>query len=572
MKKRIAAIVLSNLACELARLDDANLVPPFACIVDDDTSALQVPLVSGRDRLDAVDPIAWRYGARPGQRASEANAFAGQLRVVHLTRERIVHALETIAEIALGFGTTAALTLEHHVEKTGERALPVLPNDGALRSMPRYPAGFGAGPLDTVWLDITGCARLVGGEDLLAAELTERAMTLGHRSRVAIASGPRIAQAIARWTTGIEQRLASPNDRLAALELGKLPIAALPIERGLLSWFGKLGIFRIDDLTHLDRAQLAHRLGPYAGDVLELVSGRDPMPLCPYHPPRTIVESAAFEEEITGIEPLTFVLRGLIAKAIARLDARGEACTSASLALSFDRGVIALANRDGPFLSDGMRLDVELPLALSRQDDLLRTFRAKLEHIDRRPPLGGGQGHPSPWAAPLVAVTLTLDGLTTKPRHQLEALGGQRTDPRAFPLLLAELSAWLGTDRVGVLRVVDSHRPEMRSKLVPVASPVPVSVPSPGPVGNIAEPTRILPEPLEVGTLEKGALIRAEHQLYLVDQIQLTARIDRVEWWTASPVCRDYARAWLRSASQYGEACVYVDRTTKRGFLHGWYD
>jgi protein ImuB len=92
-----------------------------------------------------------------------------------------------------------------------------------------------------------------------------------------------------------------------------------------------------------------------------------------------------------------------------------------------------------------------------------------------------------------------------------------------------------------------------------------------------------LPRPLPIGTIERGGLvtsIEGEHAwgsgLFIVDRLRSSARIDRVEWWTSSPVCRDYARAWLRSGSEesleLAEAWMFVDRSTGRSFLHGWFD
>src|SRR5690606_22909426 len=150
--------------------------------------------------------------------------------------------------------------------------------------------------------------------------------------------------------------------REARRALSQLPIAALPLDPELLGWLGKLGIFSVGDLARIDRARLAHRLGAQATDVLELIAGRDPVPLCAYQPPREVVESAAFEEELSGTVPLLFVLRGLLARAVGRLTVRGEACTRASLELSFDRGVVALSRRQKGRqrgrIEDGLRLDI----------------------------------------------------------------------------------------------------------------------------------------------------------------------------------------------------------------------
>ena len=577
--KRIAAIVLVDLALELVRLDDlVDGDGPFAVIVDDEELGSDGITDNKSALLDAVDCKAWKYGARPGQSAAQASAYVGQLQVIRITRERVRQALGCVAEMALGFGTSAALDLSDH--KHEEQP-----------SLARYPAGAGAGPQDTVWLDVTGCSKLVGGDDLLCADLRERARRLGHRARVAIASGPRIAQAVARWATPTIAMYGSSREMVVpagddAAHLSELPIAALPLSGDVGAWFLKLGLLNIDDLRRLDRKRLFHRLGNNAADLIGLIEGRDGVPLCAYAPPRNIIESSSFEHEIRGTEPLLFVLRGLTSRAIARLCARGEACTMASMVMGFDRSFIALQQRQGNLaLQNEQRIELELPVPLAGEEELLRALRAKLERTEL--------------PAPVLSVSLILDGLTSKPQHQLDLGRKGNADPHALPNLLAELSATVGPTRIGVLALNDSHRPEAQSRLVPVDPKVSSKAPSKTQNKTKAEskkqrlasllmpePTRILPTPIPIGSLSPGALVNADHTLFLIDRLRLSARIDRVEWWSAAPVCRDYARAWLRTHlkrqgpahlgprdhTELGEAWVYVDRQTRQAFLQGWYE
>jgi protein ImuB len=555
-ERRFAAIVLPELACELARID--GLVPedraPFAVMVAGEASAGDE--IDRTAMLDAVDVRAWQFGARPGQTAVEACAFVSKLRIVRLPARRVEQALGAVAEMALGHGTTAALDLD-----AGDRI------DGSARC--RYPLGAGAGPRDTVWLDVTGCARLVGGEDVLCAELRERVQALGHRARVAIAGGPRVAQAVARWwlpRPGAESEELVVPAEATARRLAELPVMALPLDPALYVWLGKLGILRIADLVRLERSRLAHRLGPAARDLLQLCAGRDDVPLRAWEPPRRIVESAAFEDPLDGLEPLMFVLRRLIARAAARLGARGEACTTLGLALAFDPSVIALQNRNalhdenGAALTAGADLALSLPIPLAREDELVRPLHARLERLEV--------------PAPIRSVTLVLDGLTARPEHQLALDKKRGRDPGGMPRLLGELEAWLGPGRVGVLRVLDAHRPEMRSALVTPGSDAPAVEP---PI-FAHEPTRVLPEPIEVGRLERGALLAShDGHVFLVDGLRLSSRFDGVEWWLPHPLSRDYARARLRIGSrpeptEHTDGWVFVDRTTGRGYLHGFYD
>src|SRR6185369_6661229 len=127
--------------------------------------------------LDAVEDEARRYGVRPGQRVAEASVLLAGLAVHRVKHGELDAALGRVAEVALAFGPIAALQLR-----------------AADPASPRSP--WGDAPFDTVWLDVTGAAHLVGGEEALLDELEERVGALGHRVRLAIASGPRLAQAL----------------------------------------------------------------------------------------------------------------------------------------------------------------------------------------------------------------------------------------------------------------------------------------------------------------------------------------------------------------------------------------
>lgn len=552
--RRIAAIVLPELACEIARRDKLAK-DAFAVIVDAEaTSAEEVAdPIEKTATLHAVSREAWRYGARPGQSASQAAAYVGQLNVVRLPKSSVLERLGAMAEIAKSYGTTAALALK--LEKS---QLPV--RDEALAASLRYPLGAGAGPFDTVWLDVTGCAKLFGGEQELCAELCDRARDLGHRVRVAIADGPRIAQALARW--GPSAQLVAGAGQ-SARALAELPIPALPLGPKMMTWLGKLGILRIHDLAKLDRKKLSHRLGGASRDLLEVIAGRDTVPLCPHHPPRKIEEGTSFEHEIESTEPLLFVLRGLASRAIARLSARGEACGSASILLGFDRAVIALKNetRKQP-LEQEMTLTLDLPVPLSRESELMRALSAKLEMAELD--------------APVVSLSLVLDALTTKGEHQLQIGGRTGVDPTALPTLLAELNAHLGSERVGVLSLVDQHRPEARTRLVPVDDAMingrtkAAALPARFIEGDL--PTRILSRPMLIPTPERGALVVIDKRPFVIEGMRHTARIDRVDWWATDPVHRDYLRAWLKHDDHVCEAWVYVDRQTGKAYVHGWFE
>lgn len=548
MERRIAAILLRDLPCEIVRRDapaGESLEGPLGVIVDRGPSSgeLERPAEA---TLDVVDERARRLGLRPGLRVTEATALISKLTVRHVAEDAITAALGAVAEVALTLGGVASIC-----------------------------------PLDTVWLDITGAAHLVGGELALKQELQSRVAELGHRCRVAIADGPRLARALAEW--GEEPCIAEPGRGAEAI--APLPLSALSLSVETLSLFLRLGVITVGDLARLPRAGVSARLPSGAASVLSLVLGHDPMPLAPYRPPELLEERASFEEGVGEIEALLFVLRGMTSRLSSRLVARGVSAARVEVEIDYDRSIVRLQSSERALHLGASEatlvLLVELPMPLSRAEDLFRAVRAKLEAF------GSTQG----LRAPAVGLTLRLSQLAPQRRVQLDLSRDRAADPDALLALLAELSAEVGPARVGTLAIEDAHRPEKRSRLCPVAmgqgrapraraEPRVARVAEPR-VVRVAEPSRLLPEPLPLGRVSLRMLASEQralavgHHLYQVGSVELSHRLSGVEWWTGAPVSRDYVRASLTSQGEHpaiGEAWIYWDRAVGEAFLHGWWE
>ncbi|WP_438019034.1 DNA polymerase Y family protein [Sorangium sp. So ce315] len=624
--RRIVAIVLPQLACELVKqrgpVSPSGKAPLAVIVGGDEERRAALAARSEREPpapvavIDVVDDEARRYGVRPGQKVVEAAALVAHLAIHRVTFAEIDAALGRVAEVALGLGATAAIQL-------GEQGAPRSGASRAARAGERAASAarspWGDGPYDTVWLDITGASHLVGGEEALLDELGERVAALGHRARLAIADGPRLAQALARFGgqaldgggRGVDALIAPPGK--GAQAIGPLPVQALPVEREVASFLVRLGVLRVEELARLPRAQVAARLGPRTPEVMELLAGRDPVPLLPFEVPRLIEEEVLFDEPVENAESLLFVLRGMTSRIASRLAARGEACGRLNVAIAYDRSIarLRLGDREddgaAALLEDddrgpSLRFHVDMPVPLSDAGDLLRPIKAKLERIEL--------------AAPAVGVHLIASRITRARQVQLDLSRDRSVDPDSLPALLAELSAEIGQERVGVLEIADAHRPEARSRLVPVedeaaarssaaararaAAERAAAEQGGSAVGGNAdgaeppapEPARLLPQPIPLGRVGRGAIVAVDRHLYAIERLSFVMRIDAVEWWTPTPASRDYARAWLvsgspsgraaparlgelrprdgASASSCGEAWIYVDRATGEAFLQGW--
>lgn len=576
--RRIAAIVLPELLVEIARPapaplreDDADT--PIAVVLGDETQSAKRTDRPATPILAAVNRAARACGVRPGHTVVEASAFAAKLHVRSVDVAHARRALETVAEVAFAFGATV------HVE--------IGPN------------GWG----DSVWVDVSGGAHLFGGEDALVVAMTERVSELGLSAQVAIADGPRIADAIARFTfqstTGRSARVAPRGGGRAAL--AKLPIRALrpmpsipggpvgALDESIFVLFARLGVFSVEDLLALPHAELTARLRYQdlsqgtRSDLLSLGMGTDPMPLTPYHPAPELSEDVSFDDPIELTEPLLFVLRRLTSRLAARLGGRGQATNKVELELCYDPKIFgrrmlerAEGARSPAAPSAGIDADrpprdvfsVPLPAPLSTEVDIFRTLKSKVEALEI--------------AAPIVSVGITLSRIVDAPHVQLDLSRDEAVRPDALPALLAELSADIGDDHVGVLEIVDTHRPEARTKL---AAPSPRRV-KPSDLTEAAgvEPTRLFPAPIPLGSITVGATVFVGHTAFEIVRVAFDRRLDGIEWWihrreasAQSTLSRDYVNVWLAhrgsaQTSSITEGWAYVDRSTGEAFLHGLWE
>ncbi|MEJ7731917.1 MAG: hypothetical protein WKG00_22245 [Polyangiaceae bacterium] len=248
----------------------------------------------------------------------------------------------------------------------------------------------------------------------------------------------------------------------------------------------------------------------------------------------------------------------------ARLGARGEAAGRIEACIVYDRSIARLRTPAGSTPPLELELGIDLPTPLADAADLLRPLRAKLERAEL--------------LAPAVGVVCRVPHIARARRVQLDLSRNRAASPDALPALLAELSAEIGADRMGVLEAVDAHRPEQRSRLAPVdrsrAGSAVDARGSPAPAASAAAacvgPTRLLPRPVSLGRFARGAVAMVDRQLFTIEDARFVMRLDGVEWWTDAPVSRDYLRARLVSSSAVAEGWVYVDRQTGEGWLQGW--
>lgn len=395
-------------------------------------------------------------------------------------------------------------------------------------------AGFGA-PVSfetrTVWVNVTASAGLFGGEVALAQAMGASVGALGVAHRVAIASGPRVAAAIAHYGSGEGPFVVAQGEDGAAMRA--LPLAALGMELGdALGWLSRLGIERVGDLQRAPRRGLGSRLGRRAASVLALADGDDRAPLVPWSPPEVPAERVDFEYGVERAEALLFVAKTLTARLALRLQGRGVLTCRLMLVLHLDRALV----HEGEARTT--EVGCALPAPMRRAEDLLAVLAARLERFTL--------------TAPVLSVVLEAHELSAQKGRALQLFVPESKAERALERLVAELGALLGEARVGTLAMLDSLDPDARTRLVPIAQ---------------ARPKQGLSE-LVSASVEPVRWLRAA-QPCVAGPASLLVRVACIEWWRRAAGRDDYVAQW--SAEHADLACVRIAENGTRAIV-GWMD
>ncbi len=311
---------------------------------------------------------------------------------------------------------------------------------------------------DTIVLDLAGLQPLFGPLPKIARALARRASALGLEANVAVAGNPDTAVLAARGFSGVTV-IAEGKE---AEQLGSLPVEVLfgnadAEAAQLLETFSRWGIRKLRELAALPDVALSERLGQAGVNFQKLARGAISRTLVPFEPPQVFEEVIELEYPMVLLEPLAFLLGRLLERLCARLEAHALATQELRLDLELqtgwqsedlltnnngETGVLARpARRQSRFFQRTLRLPV--PLLDSR------TF-LKLLQLDLK-------AHPP--GAPIIKIHLAAE--PARPRAAQSGLFLPPTpEPEKLELTLARIAGIVGEDKVGLLELLDTHRPE----------------------------------------------------------------------------------------------------------------
>jgi protein ImuB len=479
---------------------------------------------AGALRLEAVCGRAEAAGLAPGMMLADARAMVPALQVRAADPAADLRLLEDLAAWCERYTPTVALDRSHEADPGG-----------------------------ALWLDITGCAHLFGGEAALRADLLERLRARGFTAAAALADTPGTAWAVARHG---EPPIVPPGGARAAL--APLPVAALRLEPETVAMLARLGLGRIEQLYPLPRRALVARFGEALTTRLDQAQGALAEPIAPRPPPPAHRAQLSFAEPLAEAEALTAVTRRLLAELCRGLAAASLGARRLVLACHrVDNSTAAVAIGTSRPCRDPARLE--------------RLLAEKLAAVD----LGFGLER-----AVLAATEVEL--LLPEPLAWRAMGAGDLDQARDLAPLVDRLSNRLGENAVGQLVPRASHLPERAQARVPALS---AGTGTPFPVRRQEAPARPLrllarPEPIEtVAPLpdEPPVLFRWRRALHKVVAVRGPERL-APEWWRAPDVdpalaTRDYfavedaegGRFWLFREGLYGAGIAALPRW----YLHG---
>lgn len=375
-------------------------------------------------------------------------------------------------------------------------------------------AAFAGG--GSIWLDVTGCAHLFGGEEALMRDIIDRLDGLGFTAYAAIADTPGAAWAATRHTRYKRRRWTSIRKGQAQDVLAMFPVAGLRLEHDTISGLQTVGLRRIGDLMPIPRAALADRFGSDVADRLDQAFGDRLEPISPLAPASPWHARISFAEPVGRSEDIADAVRNLAHDLASMLENDGLGARRLTLTFYHPDGVVD-------------RLEAGTSQASRNAGHLARLFTSKLDRVTA--------------AFGIDAITLTATANEKLSPAQAALDRRDENHNTGVAELADRLSNRLGSENVVQLTLQESHIPERAISANPVTArprPAPAapwrsgSLPKNRPLRR-PRPLRLLHRPEEVEAVapvpdDPPVMFRWRKQVFRIEHADGPERIAS-EWW-----------------------------------------
>jgi protein ImuB len=379
-------------------------------------------------------------------------------------------------------------------------------------------------PPHGLYLDITGCAHLFGGErallQLVSSALTRRGFVVS----AGVASTSVCARTMTRHVSG---KIIADGEEADAVH--PLPVFALGADEAITSGLRRAGLKTIGDVAARARHEITARFGAAFTTLLEQALGQGDAPISPRKPLPDYIVEKRFPEPVATENVISANLSRLAAMLVTAMDKQGKGARK--LEASF-------------FRTDGAvrTISVDTGRPVTRPEMIDRLFRERLDALND--PLDPGFGFD------LIRLSASRTEIVVQQQRDLDA---NVHDNDELAALIDRIAARIGGKRVVVHLPQDTHIPESAVLAVPAQHHLAAAAHAAWPDRIESEPPlrplRLFerPEPIKVpfATVPDGpphhfTWRRVTHAVVRVEGPERIA----MEWWKqdGKALTRDYFR------------------------------
>ncbi|RTL76468.1 MAG: DNA polymerase Y family protein [Bradyrhizobiaceae bacterium] len=412
-----------------------------------------------------------------------------------------------------------------------------------------------------LFLDISGCAHLFGGEAKMLALVCDSLTRQGFVVNAAIAGTSACARALTRAVRG---RIVPEGQESAAVE--NLPVFALGAEDAITRGLRRAGLKTIGDVASREPREIAARFGKAFTDVLREVLGQSDAPISPRRPPPDFMVERHFAEPVATEDTISATVSGLAQKLVVAMEQQGKGARR--LEASF-------------FRVDGVvrTIAVDAGQPVTRAGLIDRLFRERFDVL--ADPLDPGFGFD------LIRLSASRVEAVVQEQRDLDA---RTQDNDEMAALIDRLAARLGGQRIMIYLPQDTHIPERAALAMSAQAYLPRSLSAQWPRRCESEPPlrplRMFERPEEIkvtaasvpdGPPPRFTWRRATHAVVRAEGPERIA----MEWWKneTSVLTRDYFRVedteglrfWIYRDGLYGSESVddKGERIDPKWYVHG---
>jgi protein ImuB len=378
-------------------------------------------------------------------------------------------------------------------------------------------------PLYGLFLDITGCAHLFGGEaammNLVCGVLTAQ----GFAVSAAIAGTAVCARTLTRHVHG---RIVRDGEEAGAVR--PLPLPALGADAAVVTGLRRAGLKTIGEVADRGRHEITARFGAGFTTLLEQALGQGDAPISPRQPLPDYIVEKRFAEPVATEAVISATLSGLAVRLIEAMAKQGK-------------GARRLEARF--FRTDGAvrTITVDTGQAVTRGEVIDRLFRERLEALSD--PLDPGFGFD------LIRLSASHTEIVVQQQRDLDA---NVHDNDELAALIDRIAARIGGKRVVVHLPQDTHIPERAVLAAPAQYHLAAATQAVWPARVVGEPPlrplRLFERPEQIkviaevpdGPPARFVWRRAAHAVIRAEGPERVA----MEWWRAGSavLTRDYFR------------------------------